>query len=328
MGQPPRLRGVPWVPSVLAIPVLTLEVWTWLMRRSCSGFTSTTILMLHRHCRATCGARGGVSCPPHSGIRAGGGPAGARYHAVVDGHQRLEGGAQELDPLAVAQGVLLGADDVDVVGDAGGGLVLRAPQAPRGQPGGEGARRRGAAWGTGAAGDFPPAPRHPPGPAPCVSGTPPGSARITPAPWSIHEHLRPVLGCEALQASTPPSATAQTPKWPGWGLRASPSPSPHQGPARPLTHVPRPDVDRDEVGLVQVGVLDLHQLQQLAEGFSLLWVRWGAHGGAQVPGAGARCRGTKHPKRRLGQGDGTPRCQRRLTGVACTLGVPADCVAK
>lgn len=59
MGQPPRLRGVPSVPSVLAIPVLTLEVWTWLMRRSCSGFTSTTILMLHRHCRATCGAHGG-----------------------------------------------------------------------------------------------------------------------------------------------------------------------------------------------------------------------------------------------------------------------------
>lgn len=161
---------------------------------------------------------------------------------------------------------------------------------------------------------------------PRASPGPPGVS--THHAWSIHEHLRPVLGCEALQASTPPSATAQTPKWPGWGLGASPSPSPHQGPARPLTHVPRPDVDRDEVGLVQVGVLDLHQLQQLAEGFSLLWVRWGAHGGAQVPGAGPRCRGTKHPKRRLGQGDGSPRCQRRLTGVAWTLRVPAHCVAK
>lgn len=46
------------------MPVFTLEVWTWLMRRSCSGFTSTTILMLQRHCRATCGGGDrGVSLP-------------------------------------------------------------------------------------------------------------------------------------------------------------------------------------------------------------------------------------------------------------------------
>lgn len=71
------------------------------------------------------------------------------YHSVVDGHEGLEGGAEELDPLVVAQGVLLGADDVDVVGDAGCGLVLRAPQAPRGQPGGQGAGWGGAACGQG-----------------------------------------------------------------------------------------------------------------------------------------------------------------------------------
>lgn len=61
----PSLWGIlptpsPSLPSVLAIPVFTLEVWTWLMRRSCSGFTSTTILMLQRHCRATCGEAVGV----------------------------------------------------------------------------------------------------------------------------------------------------------------------------------------------------------------------------------------------------------------------------
>lgn len=39
----------------------------------------------------------------------------------------------------------------------------------------------------------------------------------------------------------------------------------------PLTHVPRPDIHRDELRLIQVGVLDLHQLQQLAKGLSLLW---------------------------------------------------------
>lgn len=50
----PLCPAVP-LPKVLAIPVLTLEVLTWLMRFSCSGFTSTTTLMFHRDCMATCG---------------------------------------------------------------------------------------------------------------------------------------------------------------------------------------------------------------------------------------------------------------------------------
>lgn len=176
--------------------------------------------------------------PPHSGIRAGGVPAGARYHAVVDGHQRLEGGAQELDPLAVAQGVLLGADDVDVMGDAGGGLVLRAPQAPRGQPGGKGAWRRGAAWGTGAAGDFPRAPRHPPGPAPCVSRTPLGSARITLGPsmnisdlcWGVKPSRHPRLHQQQCKPQNGPAG--------GWGLLRPPPHTKDQLGPLPMFHVP------------------------------------------------------------------------------------------
>ena len=47
-GRPPRA-----LPSVLAMPVFTLEVLTWLMRFSCSGFTNTTTLMFHSDCMAT-----------------------------------------------------------------------------------------------------------------------------------------------------------------------------------------------------------------------------------------------------------------------------------
>ena len=46
------------------MPVLTLEVLTWLMRFSCSGFTSTTTLMFHSACMATCG--GGPPAEPLS----------------------------------------------------------------------------------------------------------------------------------------------------------------------------------------------------------------------------------------------------------------------
>ena len=40
------------LPSVLAMPVLTLDIPTWLIRFSCSAFTSTAIFMLHRVCTA------------------------------------------------------------------------------------------------------------------------------------------------------------------------------------------------------------------------------------------------------------------------------------
>lgn len=76
LGHPPPPS--PSLPSVLAIPVFTLEVWTWLMRRSCSGFTST-ILMLQRHCRATCGGGGGgVSLPAPPTAKHGGDGEAAR----------------------------------------------------------------------------------------------------------------------------------------------------------------------------------------------------------------------------------------------------------
>lgn len=91
----------------------------------------------------SCGAMAAGTQPPRA-ARAG---CARCYHSVVDGHEGLEGGAEELDPLAVAQGVLLGADHVQVVGDAGCGLVLCVPQAPRGQPGGQ-----GAGWGCAACG--------------------------------------------------------------------------------------------------------------------------------------------------------------------------------
>lgn len=37
-----------------------------------------------------------------------------------------------------------------------------------------------------------------------------------------------------------------------------------------LTHVPCPNIHRNEVRLIQAGMLDLHELQQLAESLSLL----------------------------------------------------------
>lgn len=52
----------------------------------------------------------------------------------------------------------------------------------------------------------------------------------------------------------------------------------------PLTHVPRPDIHRDQVRLIQVGVLDLHQLQQLAKGLSLLWGDTGVPGSQGIKG--------------------------------------------
>lgn len=39
-------------PRVLAMPVFTLDVLTWLMRFSCSGLTSTATLMFHNDCMA------------------------------------------------------------------------------------------------------------------------------------------------------------------------------------------------------------------------------------------------------------------------------------
>lgn len=42
-------------PRVLAIPVFTLDVLTWLMRFSCSGLTSTATLMFHSDCMAIWG---------------------------------------------------------------------------------------------------------------------------------------------------------------------------------------------------------------------------------------------------------------------------------
>lgn len=41
------------LPSVFPRPVLTLAVFTWLMRPSCSGFTNTASLIFQRHCTAT-----------------------------------------------------------------------------------------------------------------------------------------------------------------------------------------------------------------------------------------------------------------------------------
>lgn len=61
--SPPCARQLQPLPRVLAIPVLTLEVLTWLMRFSCSGFTSTTTLMFHRDCMATCGPTATVRPP-------------------------------------------------------------------------------------------------------------------------------------------------------------------------------------------------------------------------------------------------------------------------
>ena len=52
------------------MPVFTLEVLTWLMRFSCSGFTNTTTLMFHSDCMATCwggGGGGGTQLSPHRG---------------------------------------------------------------------------------------------------------------------------------------------------------------------------------------------------------------------------------------------------------------------
>lgn len=40
------------LPRVLAMPVLTLDITTWLIRFSCSGFTRTAIFMFHSVCTA------------------------------------------------------------------------------------------------------------------------------------------------------------------------------------------------------------------------------------------------------------------------------------
>lgn len=69
----------------------------------------------------------------------------------------------------------------------------------------------------------------------------------------------------------------------------------------PLTHVPRPNIHGDDLRLIQVGMLDLHQLQQLAESLSLLQdgegflERWGAQHPrirwTMPPGVGASLQG-------------------------------------
>ena len=53
-------------PRVLAMPVFTLDVLTWLMRFSCSGLTSTATLMFHSDCIAIWG-EGAVSPLPQAG---------------------------------------------------------------------------------------------------------------------------------------------------------------------------------------------------------------------------------------------------------------------
>lgn len=42
----------PYSPRVLAMPVFTLDVLTWLIRFSCSGLTKTATLMFHSDCMA------------------------------------------------------------------------------------------------------------------------------------------------------------------------------------------------------------------------------------------------------------------------------------
>lgn len=88
----------------------------------------------------------------------------------------------------------------------------------------------------------------------------------------------------------------------------------------PLTHVPCPDVHRDELRLVQVGVLDLHQLQQLAKGLSLLRGDMGVL---------VSQRGGAAPQKVLvvGSGGSTPRRRHRLAGVVSALRPLVCCVA-
>lgn len=71
--------------------------------------------------------------------------------------------------------------------------------------------------------------------------------------------------------------------------------------SKSLTHVPRPNINRDEVRFIQVGVLDLHQLQQLAEGFSFLGATQGAQG-MQGSGAGPRYKRAQKPQKQTGSG--------------------------
>lgn len=54
-GSPPCSETCfPCSPKVLAMPVFTLDVLTWLIRFSCSGLTSTATLMFHSDCMAIC----------------------------------------------------------------------------------------------------------------------------------------------------------------------------------------------------------------------------------------------------------------------------------
>lgn len=49
---PPLGTCQPRLPRVLAMPVFTLDVLTWLIRFSCSGLTSTATLIFHSDCMA------------------------------------------------------------------------------------------------------------------------------------------------------------------------------------------------------------------------------------------------------------------------------------
>lgn len=59
----PAGAHLPCSPRVLAIPVFTLDVLTWLMRFSCSGLTNTATLMFHSDCIAIYGESVGSPLP-------------------------------------------------------------------------------------------------------------------------------------------------------------------------------------------------------------------------------------------------------------------------
>lgn len=106
------------------------------------------------------------------------------------------------------------------------------------------------------------------------------SSRVFPRPFEVNQDVT-FLGGGTLPGG---GGTGVRPR------RGAP-PLPRPGPRPGLTHVPGAYEDGDHVGLVLLGVLVLHELQQLAEGLPLLedGGQSGAGGSQEPPSPGTPC---------------------------------------